>query len=90
MWKSIAVICLAIMLLPNVAFGESVGQAIGDILIGSENTYVNIEAVKRFELEKPIIGIDEVQVGAYFFAEISDRAGAERVYIGGPKVKLIW
>ena len=90
MLKLIAVFCLAIMLLPITVHAESVAQGIGDIITGNDSTYANIEAVKRFELERPIVGIDEVQIGAYFFAEISEKAGTERVYVGGPKVKLIW
>ena len=72
------------------ARAENVAQAVGDILIGTENTYCNIEAVKRIELEKPILGLDEIQIGVYFLAELSEPIGSERVFLGGPKVKLIW
>ena len=71
------------------ARAENVAQAIGDIIAG-DSTYGNLEAVKRIELEKPIFGLDEIQVGAYFIAELSEPVGAERFYMGGPKVKLIW
>ena len=86
------IVLLAIVAMAGVsglAYAENVAQAIGDIIVG-DNTYGNIEAVKRIELEKPILGLDEIQVGAYFYAELSEPIGSERVYLGGPKVKLIW
>ncbi len=93
MWKTLLlVVMLAVIMLviPTMARAESLAQGIEDIVLGNEGTYANLELVKRIELDNSVVGIDEIQVGVYFYGEISEPVGAERVYVGGPKIKLIW
>lgn len=89
---TLCLLIFGLVFLPPLVFagGEDWADQMGDIMTGKGNTYFNGEVLKEISLNKPILGLDKIQAGAYTKIEMGETAVDKRYIEGGPIVRMIW